>query len=72
MLLITNIIQYFMPEKGKYDVKINDAVLVKSKKHILIFLIQAVQFDSCALIFVDKRFSEFRKFDQNWLNFAPM
>ena len=37
MLLITNIIQYFMPEKGKDDVKINDAVLVKSTKHILNF-----------------------------------
>ena len=36
MLLITNIIQYFMPEKGKDDVKINDAVLVKSTKHILV------------------------------------
>ena len=36
-LLITNIIQSFMPEKGKYDVKINDAVLVKSTKHILNF-----------------------------------
>ena len=39
MLLITNIIQYFMPEKGKDDVKINDAVLVKSTKHILNFFL---------------------------------
>ena len=37
MPLITNIIQYFVPEKGKYDVKINDAVFVKSTKRILFF-----------------------------------
>ena len=36
MLMITNTSQCFMPEKGKVDVKINDAVLVKSTKHILI------------------------------------
>ena len=37
MLLITSIIQYFMTEKGKDDVKINDAVLVKSTKQIFNF-----------------------------------